>query len=57
MTPTSLRLTHAVHAQYDALYAKSIADPAGFWANMAEQFHWEKKVGGVSVHVGWWLTE
>ncbi|KAF5828700.1 acetyl-CoA synthetase [Dunaliella salina] len=29
--------------QYDALYAHSLADPAGFWANVAEQFHWQKK--------------
>jgi len=29
--------------QYEALYAHSLADPAGFWANVAEQFYWHKK--------------
>nr|AMT98406.1 acetyl-CoA synthetase [Dunaliella tertiolecta] len=29
--------------EYDALYARSIADPASFWGDVAEQFHWEKK--------------
>lgn len=33
-------------AQYEALYKRSIEDPAGFWAEIAEQFHWETKVGG-----------
>lgn len=31
-------------SQYMALYKRSIEDPAGFWADIAEQFHWEKKV-------------
>ena len=26
------------------LYQRSIEDPAGFWADIASQFHWEKKV-------------
>jgi acetyl-CoA synthetase len=26
------------------MYARSISDPAGFWADIASQFHWEKKV-------------
>jgi len=30
---------------YDALYKESIRDPAGFWAKLAEEFHWHKKVG------------
>lgn len=29
--------------QYEKLYERSIKDPAGFWAEMAEQLHWEKK--------------
>ncbi|GFR48182.1 hypothetical protein Agub_g10030 [Astrephomene gubernaculifera] len=29
--------------QYMALYKQSIEDPAGFWGEIAEQFHWEKK--------------
>ena len=30
--------------QYEALYKRSIEDPTGFWADIASQFHWEKKV-------------
>ena len=29
--------------QYKEMYDRSINDPEGFWAEMAEQFHWEKK--------------
>ncbi|GAX78749.1 hypothetical protein CEUSTIGMA_g6186.t1 [Chlamydomonas eustigma] len=29
--------------QYKELYEWSIRDPAGFWADFASQFHWEKK--------------
>lgn len=29
---------------YEALYNCSIQDPAGFWADFARQFHWEKPV-------------
>ncbi len=29
--------------EYMALYQRSIDDPDGFWAEMAEQFHWFKK--------------
>jgi hypothetical protein len=32
--------------QYRAMYKRSIEDPDGFWAEIAEEFHWEKKVGG-----------
>ncbi len=31
-------------ADYEALYNRSIQDPAGFWADLARQFHWEKPV-------------
>ena len=31
-------------AEYDALYQKAAADPAAFWAELAEQeLHWFKK--------------
>jgi acetyl-CoA synthetase len=29
--------------QYDEMYKRSIEDPEGFWGNVAEEFHWEKK--------------
>ncbi len=29
--------------QYDADYRKSVEDPAGFWASVAEHFYWRKK--------------
>lgn len=29
--------------QYQEMYERSIADPESFWAEVAEQFHWEKK--------------
>ena len=31
-------------ADYEALYERSIQDPAGFWADFARHFHWEKPV-------------
>ncbi len=31
------------YAQYKKMYDRSIADPEGFWAEMAEDFHWFKK--------------
>eukprot|EP00798_Chlamydomonas_sp_ICE-L_P004794 gene4794-34552_t len=29
--------------QYTEMYNRSIKDPAGFWGDIATQFHWEKK--------------
>ena len=29
--------------QYQAMYKRSIEDPEAFWAEMAEDFHWQKK--------------
>jgi acetyl-CoA synthetase len=29
--------------QYQKMYERSLADPEGFWAEMAEQLHWYKK--------------
>ncbi len=29
--------------QYKEMYDRSVKDPAGFWADWAENFHWEKK--------------
>lgn len=28
--------------EYRALYKKSIEDPAGFWGEIAKQFHWHE---------------
>jgi hypothetical protein len=28
-------------AQYREMYARSLADPAGFWGDLAAEFHWE----------------
>ncbi|MCW5772403.1 MAG: propionyl-CoA synthetase [Rhodospirillaceae bacterium] len=30
-------------SRYDAIYARSIADPAGFWGDAAEQLDWDKR--------------
>ena len=29
--------------EYKEMYARSIEDPEGFWTEIAEQFHWDKK--------------
>ena len=29
--------------QYESMYQRSIDDPEGFWAEMADQFYWHKK--------------
>ena len=31
-------------ATYKKMYKRSIEDPDGFWADVASEFHWEKKV-------------
>ena len=31
------------HQEYQAMYDRSLADPDGFWAEIAEDFHWFKK--------------
>jgi hypothetical protein len=36
-----------------SMYERSIKDPDGFWAEIAEEFHWEKKVGGGGRGGGW----
>eukprot|EP00877_Chromochloris_zofingiensis_P005288 jgi/Chrzof1/14760/Cz09g15060.t1_ACS2[v5.2] len=33
----------ADRAQYEQLYQRSVTDPDGFWGDMAEQFHWQRK--------------
>jgi len=30
-------------ASYDEMYARSLADPEGFWGEAAEQIHWDRK--------------
>ena len=32
----------ASREQYDALYARSLGDPAAFWGEIAEGFHWDR---------------
>src|ERR1043165_8610949 len=32
--------THCTAAQYDALYARSLDDPDGFWAEQAQRIDW-----------------
>jgi propionyl-CoA synthetase len=29
--------------EYEAVHARSLAEPAGFWAQAAEEIHWERK--------------
>jgi acetyl-CoA synthetase len=36
------RNTHCTSAQYDALYARSVDDPDGFWADQARRIDWVK---------------
>ena len=40
-------------ADYEALYERSIKDPAGFWAEFARQFHWEKPVRSPPLSTAW----
>jgi acetyl-CoA synthetase len=40
---SALRGTHCTPAQYEALYARSLADPDGFWAEQAERIDWVKR--------------
>jgi len=35
--------SHCNAEQYEQMYKRSIEDPDGFWSEIAEQFHWEKK--------------
>ena len=45
--PPSAAFSAAAHLktidEYRAMYERSIGDPEGFWAEMAENFYWEKK--------------
>ena len=34
--------THVTKAQYDAMYARSVSDPDGFWADQAKRLDWVK---------------
>jgi acetyl-CoA synthetase len=38
--PAATRDTHCTPEQYEALYARSLADPDGFWAEQAERIDW-----------------
>lgn len=33
---------HITREKYDALYKRSVEDPAGFWGDMAQRLHWFK---------------
>ncbi len=36
--------------QYDEMYKRSIEDPEGFWGDIANDFHWEKKARPLVFH-------
>ena len=40
------RARSGIHTRsdYDRLYKRSVEDPAGFWADMAGSFVWERRV-------------
>ena len=38
--PSALEGTHCTAEQYDALYARSLSDPDGFWAEQARRLDW-----------------
>jgi acetyl-CoA synthetase len=38
--PQSDRATHCTAEQYDAMYARSISDPDGFWLEQAQRLDW-----------------
>ena len=33
------------HEEYDANYKKSVEEPEKFWAEIAQHFRWQKKMG------------
>jgi acetyl-CoA synthetase len=40
--PAAIEDTHCTLEQYEALYARSLADPDGFWAGQAKRIDWVK---------------
>ena len=40
--PASQQATHCTAEQYDAMYARSIKDPDGFWLEQAQRLDWNK---------------
>ncbi|HEX8620950.1 MAG TPA: acetate--CoA ligase [Allosphingosinicella sp.] len=40
--------SHATAADYDALYARSLEDPDGFWADQAERIDWVRRPTRIS---------
>jgi acetyl-CoA synthetase len=38
--PSATENSHANEAQYDALYARSLSDPDGFWSDQAQRIDW-----------------
>ncbi|MBS0126750.1 acetyl-coenzyme A synthetase N-terminal domain-containing protein, partial [Thetidibacter halocola] len=41
-SPDLVKNAHIDAAKYDALYARSISDPEGFWAEQAQRLDWIK---------------
>ena len=44
----ALENSHCTAEQYDALYARSLADPDGFWAEQARRLDWVTKPNRIS---------
>ncbi|MEO5806933.1 acetate--CoA ligase [Devosia sp.] len=41
-SPAAIARTHVTMAQYDEMYARSISDPDGFWAEQGKRIDWIK---------------
>lgn len=39
--------------EYNALYARSVADPAAFWSDIAREFHWHKPWPADTPPIAW----
>ena len=39
----ALAHTHTTADKYDSLYARSVSDPDGFWAEQAKRLDWTKR--------------
>ncbi|MCA9576115.1 MAG: acetate--CoA ligase [Myxococcales bacterium] len=59
--PTAFAATARVGTReaYDELYARSVADPEGFWAEQAQAFHWfsphERVLEWAAPHAKWFV--
>ena len=43
LKPETAHATNCVAEQYDAMYARSVSDPTGFWLEQAERLDWASK--------------